>query len=644
MNPPQRGPIMGTFHPTNNTTTGLSKIIARRQTPPKAMRRILGGISHQSAMVSPERTKRVLFSGKEKSKARDPSSSPNGGFFSHPAFKAPARRLHLSPAKASLGGVRGLKKRGSVGMDKGKKTAKDQSRKTTPRLGSSDDEREKVASSSTAHPSSDLGLLDDTFPDDEEHKRHFQAVVASLPPSSPPVFSHDLDAESDASSPIHPASNCAPSSPLNVTHTAPDIYRKRKSPPAQATPPPRHQKPKVSARTLEGRDDLPLVRIQYDGTYPLVLGRSRRALTTEAQAEGLVIQIEPVETVLLRETAAHLVRSDGGKAKLAPLPRTASHASRAHVLVEVVPGSFDVADRIIFSVLATRYPAGGVVQFVRADEGETMRIEVDMYSCRAIVEWLAPMELRTTHATPAPLLSPTRDVDDALVELLQTPVVRKKSTPTPTVSAPVMVPEDPDSPARSIHSQMTYESEPEHEDEARPVVVGGDISREVKKEWLDAAHATADHQTVGPAPRATSTTSDLSSLGPAPVPTVPVDIDLKALVATSLVFSGSSAISAPDLVKAILDSQPSMKSHGREAVWSVWVENTLDSHPMFGRVDRKGKDASGKPLLPLFHYVPAEDYDRTRAAELGGLMRPLRGTQRGGGKAIDWRPVGGRRR
>jgi hypothetical protein len=109
-----------------------------------------------------------------------------------------------------------------------------------------------------------------------------------------------------------------------------------------------------------------------------------------------------------------------------------------------------------------------------------------------------------------------------------------------------------------------------------------------------------------------------------------------------------------------------MKSHGRESVWSVWVENTLHSHPMFGRVDRKGKvrrpactpgmcprsnvippllqDASGKPLLPLFHYVPAEDYDQTRAAELGGLMRPLRGTQRGGGKAIDWRPVGGRRR
>lgn len=44
-----------------------------------------------------------------------------------------------------------------------------------------------------------------------------------------------------------------------------------------------------------------------------------------------------------------------------------------------------------------------------------------------------------------------------------------------------------------------------------------------------------------------------------------------------------------------------MKSHGREAVWSVWVENTLDSHPMFGRVDRKGKV---RPPLLLLFYVP----------------------------------------
>jgi hypothetical protein len=110
---------------------------------------------------------------------------------------------------------------------------------------------------------------------------------------------------------------------------------------------------------------------------------------------------------------------------------------------------------------------------------------------------------------------------------------------------------------------MTYESEMEldnlNDDDDEPrepaaALMGGDISRQVKKEWIEAAKTTVvEQQPVGPVRRAASAASDLSAPGAAAVPEVPVDIDLKALVATSLVFSGSSAISAPDLVKAILD-------------------------------------------------------------------------------------------
>lgn len=48
-----------------------------------------------------------------------------------------------------------------------------------------------------------------------------------------------------------------------------------------------------------------------------------------------------------------------------------------------------------------------------------------------------------------------------------------------------------------------------------------------------------------------------------------------------------------------------MRAHGREAVWSIWVEDTLHSHPMFGRVDRKGKvRLSHSSLNPsLTHFV-----------------------------------------
>ena len=39
------------------------------------------------------------------------------------------------------------------------------------------------------------------------------------------------------------------------------------------------------------------------------------------------------------------------------------------------------------------------------------------------------------------------------------------------------------------------------------------------------------------------------------------------------------------------------------------------------------QDASGQPLLDLFFYDPARDPDQIRAKELGGLMRPLRGSE-----------------
>lgn len=653
---------MGVFpsHKHSSANAARSKIIARKHTPPKSssssgnvMRRILGGISHQSTATSPEKTKRVLFPGKEKSRlsapsaaaspprrqARETSTSPNGGFFSHPAFKSYKstsaaattlnirRHLHPSPsgkAKATLVGARGLKKRPA----EDRKKTRDGKRRVTPEgkaarsIGSSDDEMRqgKIASSSTgAHPSSDSGMHDDHFARDadadEARKRHFADVVAALPPSSPPVFAHDLDEDEVrlSSSPAintysgqgnGPSSTHAQRSLVSAPASSPTVSRKRKASTDHA--PPIHpegtriQKLKVSARTLEGRDDLPVVRVAYDGTYPLVLGRSRRAAATPLDQQEdvqLVMEIEPVPTVLSRDTASHLVEvgTEATGAKLAPLPRTASHASRAHVLVQVVPTASaaddDDSQRIIFSVLGqngckirrlggdagpeTRYPAGGVVQFVRgAQEKEAIRIQVDMYSCRAVVEWFVPAPVKqvTTPRQPTPLpLSPVvptaMAVDDALVELLQTPVVRKKvgsrSTTTTKGGARLVLPDDTPSPARSLHSQMTYESEVEldnlNDDDDEPrepaaALMVGDISRQVKKEWIEAAKTTVvEQQPVGPVRRAASAASDLSAPGAAAVPEVPVDIDLKALVATSLVFSGSSAISAPDLVKAILD-------------------------------------------------------------------------------------------
>ncbi|KAL7421384.1 hypothetical protein Q5752_004269 [Cryptotrichosporon argae] len=149
------------------------------------------------------------------------------------------------------------------------------------------------------------------------------------------------------------------------------------------------------------------------------------------------------------------------------------------------------------------------------------------------------------------------------------------------------------------------------------------VDRAVKAEQLDAAEAVAESAAVP----------------------VPADVDLGALIASTVVFSGSSKLSLPDLVRSLLESQPSLRTHGAEEQWSIWAGTELECNPMFGKVERYGKDSSGRPLLAHYYYSPDMDPDAARAKELGGLVRPLRAAQRGGGKAIDWRPVGmGRRR
>jgi hypothetical protein len=153
---------------------------------------------------------------------------------------------------------------------------------------------------------------------------------------------------------------------------------------------------------------------------------------------------------------------------------------------------------------------------------------------------------------------------------------------------------------------------------------------------------------AAPGPSRTGTPRPAKSRQATPAvetPPFPAGLDLPALLATTVVFSGSSKLSLPDLVKSLLESQPALRDHGDDKAWSHWAAAELDTNTMFGKVARNGKDVSGRPLLPHYFYNPAEDPDPARAKELGGLVRPLRAAQRTGGKVIDWRPVGsGRRR
>ena len=593
------------------------KIIVPKQPP---MRKILGAITHQPTTTTTTTTSIAREPKKAKSpmtpafKKRQASTSPNGGFFSHPAFKnraspGPKRRKEGASPRAKAALLGGSRKR----IEEREKACKKTFRKE--RIIVSDDEHLGIASSSGPHPSSDVH---DAFTDAPAGRQlKFADVVDTLPPSSPPVFAQDQEDEGVtpmelSSSPGMPSQ--ASSSPIQTVNSA---HTTRQT----ATPlhtPPRHQKPRISARTLAPTAALPALKITYTGTYPLVLGRSRRLAPALHVASSEVV---PVPMRLTADTAQHLIHGHPDDGKLAPLPRTASHASRAHVLVQVVPTTDAEGEQIQFTVLgqngckircggaerAERYAAGGVARFGRAARGQTLGIEVDMYSCRAIIEWL-PVDVEED-------IPPSPTIDDDLAALVQ--------TPSPAIPRRTAVPAETPSPARLIHSQMTYDNP--SDDEAPPARASP--SRQVKKERLDAAERKSD--AAGPVAAVVET-----------MPRPPRDVDLKALVATSLVFSGTSAISAPDLVKSILDvshisthyeilpadslvkSQPSMKTHGRESVWAVWVEDTLHSHPMFGRVDRKGKVRL--PSLPSFPRASVLTLPAGRLGQAALAAVPLR--------------------
>ena len=502
------------------------------------MRKILGAITHQPSTTTtttsiPRENNKAKSPMKSVYKERQASTSPNGGFFSHPAFKnraspVPKRTKERASPRAKAALLNGPRKR----IERREKTCNKALKKE--RIIVSDDEHVGIASSSGPHPSSDVH---DAFADAPMGRQlKFADVVDTLPPSSPPLFAQDQEDEGVmpmelSSSPGMPSQGS--SSPMQNIVRAPTTRQTATS----LHTPPRHQKPRISARTLAPTDALPALKITYTGTYPLVLGRSRRLAPALDVASS---EIVPVPMALTADTAQHLIQGhhpqDG---KLAPLPRTASHASRAHVLVQVVPATDAEGEQIQFTVLGQngckircgaaergeRYAAGGVARFGRTARGQTpLGIEVDMYSCRALIEWRHPVEVEED-------IPPSPTIDDDLVALVQ--------TPSPAIPRRTAVPAESPSPARSIHSQMTYDNP--SDDEAPPARASP--SRDVKKERLDAAaESKSDAAGVVAAAAVVEAT-----------PRPPRDIDLKALVATSLVFSGTSAISAPDLVKSILD-------------------------------------------------------------------------------------------
>ncbi|ORX38955.1 hypothetical protein BD324DRAFT_617972 [Kockovaella imperatae] len=276
----------------------------------------------------------------------------------------------------------------------------------------------------------------------------------------------------------------------------------------------------------------------------------------------------------------HLVSDIDSPATVVYLPRFARHASRVHAVVEYLEDN-DVLRVVVVGQNGLRLSDGHrILPGQRFDLHREDELEISFYG--------AAVHLGFPHETRERLFSPESEASSPQSSLPpSSPPLRRGSSP---------LSEDEISTAA-----MVLESKPS----VSPRIGGPDIDSTLP---------------------------------------LPAGTDLPALLASTVVFSGSSKLSLPDLVKHMLESQPSLREQGSESQWEHWCSGVLDKNAMFGKVQRHGKDASGRPLLPHYFYNPDLDTDLSRAKELGGLVRPLRTVQRAGGKAIDWRPVGGGRR
>lgn len=157
--------------------------------------------------------------------------------------------------------------------------------------------------------------------------------------------------------------------------------------------------------------------------------------------------------------------------------------------------------------------------------------------------------------------------------------------------------------------------------------------------------------------------------------------DLAGLLAGAIVFHRTATIAASEAVRSVLSSNPGMlrgeagartaafspskrrlvaagelvgrtPAHGEQILgwnvsdarwptaarraWHECLENELQLKPMFGTIQRPGKDTRGNPLECWFYYDKEYDEDRERAQNLGAFVKPMRNAVRSH-KPIFWK-------
>ena len=462
--------------------------------------------------------------------------------------------------------------------------------------------------------------------------------VPSSPTHKGPQHRHDL-----ATPP--PSSPTAATKRALATTPSP-VHAIGVSPTKRAPPPPVHRLMPTSKISISNDQSIPL-----DYTHTFVVGRCRQLERTSWALRGMHTFMGTKPLALLS------------------LPPSAKHASRVHALVRWVPFSSpeEGGAPIGTFVLRVMGQNGLLIHDQRYRAGQVVRLEpgttcLDFFGMRMHVE--APIPTR-----PAP---PARPRADGTSPTKAAPVDVPSSPPR---WAPAWVAPTPSEAPTASEAPMTSEAPPTNEapTTSNPVPT--------TSEAPTASEAPMTSDAAPASPRKASPPSAVSPLDTARrlVEKLAPTYDLAGLLAGAIVFHRTATISASEAVRSVLATNPSMlrgeagacavafspskrrlltegrsvPAHGErihgwheasEHAWlavarQAWYEcldRVLQRAPMFGVIQRPGKDTRGNPLECWYYYDKEHDPDRERALNLGAFAKPMRNAVRSQ-KPIFWK-------
>ncbi len=188
----------------------------------------------------------------------------------------------------------------------------------------------------------------------------------------------------------------------------------------------------------------------------------------------------------------------------------------------------------------------------------------------------------------------------------------------------------------------------------------------------NSARRSASNSPAPSSPLLGSSVQELQKLARNGVSQLAPTYDLPGLLAGAIVFHRTATISASEAVRSVLTTTPGLmkgqagehsvafspskrklpgaatlqqgctvdgwptQSEGGERwtsiarkAWREHLEVVLQSSPMFGVIQRAGKDASGNPLECWYYYDKENDPDKERAENLGVFAKPMRKALKG---------------